>query len=184
MLPHLEKFKTRLQPGKLLSKDDFIELLTDIEPIKSLHFKLLFYYAENSENLDDYLAIAKVIIKRVNPEWNEEIFEYNHEERKLTLGGSGLVALFWRHHSILDYIPIRYLHLKCPDLKTLSGLEELDISDINIRNTQVQNIKELVDLDYSRVKRLYIFPKQFSPAALTKLPKGLQLKTSRTQRKN
>jgi hypothetical protein len=181
MLPFIKKYKPLKEDGELLKSEDFASLLKEIEPLKGLHFKLLFYNALRTKNIQGHMKAVQVVLKKMNPEWDEEIFEYSEENKSLTIGGSGLTHLL-RLNIPFKAVHIDRIYLKSNDLKNLDGLDEIPLKELSIRMSGVTKIKEVHKLNLIILQKIFVDIDQFSEKDLATLPPSLGIRRSRSNR--
>ena len=126
MLPYIKKYKPLKEDRLLLEPEDFASLMKDIEPLKNLHFKMLFYNALNTKDIQGHMKGVQVVLKKMNPEWDEELFKYSEQEKSLYIAGKGLITLD-RKNLPFEAVPLDFLHLECNDLTSLQGLHQIPL---------------------------------------------------------
>ena len=146
MIPYAQKYAKMKDSETFLKINDFILLLNEIEPLKALHYKILYYYASHIQDTDKNALLVKTMVKKLNPDWDESLYIYDDANKKLSIGGKGLQKLAQIHNPLI-ILPIKNLEIRSKDLSTLGGLEDLNLVQINLRYSGVRNIREIKKLN-------------------------------------
>ena len=178
MIPYAQKYSKIKGAERFLEINDFISLLNEIEPIKALHYKILYYYASHIQDTGKNALLVKTMLKKINPDWDESLYIYDEVNKKLSIGGEGLVKLTQIHNPLL-VLPIKNLEIRSKDLSTLGDLEDLNLVQINLRYSGVRNIREIKKLNLKTLEKLYLGSNQIPEKKLNELPNNIMVKSSR-----
>ena len=177
MIPYAQKYGKIKGSESFLKINDFISLLNEVEPLKALHYKMLYYYASHIKDTDKNALLVKTMVKKFNPDWDESLYMYDDTNKKLSIGGEGLQKLAQIHNPLL-ILPIKNLEIRSKDLSTLGDLEDLNLVQINLRYTAVRNIREIKKLNLKTLEKLYLGSNQIPDKKLNQLPDNIMVKSS------
>lgn len=184
------KYAFRSEPGKALKLDDMLNLLDELAVFGSKYeaqmLIMLRYDAYIRESLQEHSEVVRKFIALYNPNWNSNQMEYSLEDRRLKLYGRGLnqVALATRDFqlvgktnkntllSMLKSLNPRYLDISDSGIGNLGQFDELQIEELDIRQTPVKN---LVVLRCKYLKTLIIEKGQLQHGPLSHLREGIEL---------
>ncbi|WDE97576.1 serine/threonine-protein kinase [Lentisphaera profundi] len=182
------KYAFQSEPGKPLRTYDLNSLLDDLSGFgKKYEAQMLIMLRYDSyirSSLSKHSEVVRRFISLYNPQWDSSQMEYFVEDRKLILSGAylNILALETKHFSLLgkrkenSFMSLiktlnpRVLDLSSTGIGNLSQLDELQIEELDIRNTPVKN---LVLLKNKYVKTLIVGKGQFTDKQLSHLRVGL-----------
>jgi tRNA A-37 threonylcarbamoyl transferase component Bud32 len=179
MLPHALKYKGQKEDNELLSPELFTQLLSEIQPYKILHIKMLMYYSENRKNPQDAVPAVKHLLTRLNPEWDPKNFTYLPKTARLTISGKNFnkLCLNYREGSPIRALKIKALTLRQTNIENIKPLANIPMRALDISNTKISFLNLKKDLPMALL-RLIIHEKQFTKKQLSQLPGITEIKYS------
>jgi len=118
----------------------------------------------------------KALLQTWNPDWTDQVYQFDGADGSLTLGGKGLFRLVIPPGKVqtsglcvLRMQKAVTLKLRCPDRFDLGQLYHLSLSTLDVRGSRVENLEALKFL--SLIHELVVEPGQLSEAEKALLPR-------------
>ncbi len=167
---------------ELLPPDQVASLLHDIrgmtgETRLSVIEKLVSHYSQRRRNTVLLEEPMKALLQTWNPDWTDQVYQFDGADGSLTLGGKGLSRLLispGRKVQTSGLCVLRMqkavtLRLRCPDRFDLGQLYLLSLATLDVRGSRVENLEALKFL--SLIHELVVEPGQLSEAEKALLPR-------------
>jgi tetratricopeptide (TPR) repeat protein len=166
---------------ELLPPDQVASLLHDIrgmtgETRLSVIEKLVSHYSQRRRNTVLLEEPMKALLQTWNPDWTDQVYQFDGADGSLTLGGKGLSRLLISPGKVqtsglcvLRMQKAVTLRLRCPDRFDLGQLYSLSLSTLDVRGSRVENLEALKFL--SLIHELVVEPGQLSEAEKALLPR-------------
>lgn len=178
LVPLAEKFSPRLNRAEYLDTADFIELLSDLYTLDertALAYKMVFYDLKNFRSKEDRLKILHQMLKLLNPNWKEQTFTYSQDDSSIVLSGDGLKRLSQsiNHASVLKLIEPMKLDLRGAYMTSIESLINLNISEIDLRNTPIKSLTPIGQM--KGLRRVIVSPGQFTKKELGEIAQFIEV---------
>ena len=163
-----QKFAPQKPDESLLKSKDFIPLLQNFRDKPEI-YKLFRYEVEKYTSLEDHIEVCKFMLKHNNPQvkkWRLE-FTYNDETTSLNIANNRKMTSI----GCLRNLPIDHLNVANTDIWQEWVIAEMPLVELNIRNTKIKSIDEILKID--TLRKLVVSKKQFPKI---KIPEGSELK--------
>ena len=179
MLPHIQKYKDLKKDDELLSPELFTKLLSEIEPFKALHFKMLMIYSAQHKDPEKIIPAIKHILKRLNPEWDPKDFTYAAENERLTIKGKNFKRLQLSYNIISPILALRVksLSLRGTGVESVVALKDAPIRALDLSHTKVP-FYNFYRNQSKALLRIIITSDQFNKKQLAMLPSVMEIKFS------
>lgn len=166
----------------LLPLDVFVAFLHRLVSSKKdrwpLMEKMVIYYSLKRDSLDEISAAVRAMVDVSNPSWDSSEFDFESGRGHLRIGGPGLRSLIRPDSPRMANPPPRLCLLRLLDLHSLAigssdftdlgHLNGLDLYQLDLRETSVEDLAPLASM--SSLRELVIEPGQFSSEQLASLP--------------
>jgi hypothetical protein len=129
--------------------------------------KIVLYDSTQRENMEERVSLAKFLLQKINPAWEEPTMLYDEKEKNLRLSGQGLVRLAVEVNELHQTGPspdrrifvtfgfsFQTLDLSKSSFKYLALLEGLKLKELNISQSEVQDLSTLKNFDKLEVLRI------------------------------
>ncbi|EDM27116.1 hypothetical protein LNTAR_15642 [Lentisphaera araneosa HTCC2155] len=149
--------------------------------------KILKYDGAVRPSQKEHSFAVKYILKRVNPNWDESIFDYDEKAEVLTISGKGFKrfeveaneldqrgTLLSKPVCLIDSLKIKKLYLSGTEVFNLWSIGGSNLELLDISNTKVQDLSPIVTM--KELEILVLSKGKYSEAELKKLPSGLVLR--------
>ncbi|EDM26857.1 hypothetical protein LNTAR_06414 [Lentisphaera araneosa HTCC2155] len=158
------------QPGQLLEVSVLQNLLDDLlenEYRLADVLKIVLYDSTQREDAEERASLAKFLLQKINLAWNQPSMIYDEKEKSLKLSGQGLVRLAVESKQLHQTGPspdrrifvtggLRFqtLDLSESSFKHLELLEGLKLKELNICQSEVQDLSALENFDKLEILRI------------------------------
>ncbi|MDD7986020.1 protein kinase [Lentisphaera marina] len=177
------------QAGEILELAALQDLLKDVLDNKyrmADALKILLYDSVKRKDADERAVLAKFMLEKINPAWTQPLMIYNEKEKSLKLSGKGLVRLAVESKQLHQTGPspdrrifVTYglsfhtLDLSKSSFKNLDLLEGLKLKELNICQSEVQDLSALKNFDKLEVLR--VSKGAFSQEQLSVVPDSIKV---------
>ena len=178
MLPHIEKYKKLKRDDEFLEPQMFVELLSELEPLKALHLKMLMLYS-SAKAPNEIIPAIKHILHRLNPDWNPDNFIYKEDIERLTIIGKNFkrLNLTYSIPSPILALRVKSLTLRATGVENISALKDASIRALDISDTTIP-FHNILNNQSKALLRLIINSGQFTRKQLEQLPAVMEIKFS------
>ncbi|VGO19334.1 protein kinase domain-containing protein [Pontiella sulfatireligans] len=179
----LEAVAAKYAAGKvddeLLKPDELAELFRSVKHgsqafRRTLIEKMAAYDLRRRPDLSDRSIVVEAVLESFNPAWTNRIYEFDAEQRSLTIGGAGLENLKsgdrgTSHQSLLRWLNLHTLELRDTDFSKLGTLRDLPLARLDIRNAEsIAGLGALKSFDL--LAEVVVAPGQFRESQIKNVP--------------